>query len=63
MQGTVVKVAAAQGEEVSEGQPILTLEAMKMENVLIAPADGVVAELLVEVGDLVGGGDLLAVVS
>ncbi len=63
MQGTVVKVSAAEGEKVTEGQPILTLEAMKMENILTAPADGVVAELLVEVGDLVGGGDLLAVVS
>ncbi len=62
MQGTVVKVAAVKGEEVSEGQPILTLEAMKMENVLIAPTNGVIAELLVEVGDLVGGGDLLAVI-
>ncbi|RKF19265.1 acetyl/propionyl/methylcrotonyl-CoA carboxylase subunit alpha [Altericroceibacterium spongiae] len=45
MPGNIVSVLVAQGDRVSEGQKLLTLEAMKMEHTLVAPFDGIVAEL------------------
>jgi propionyl-CoA carboxylase alpha chain len=51
------------GDPVSAGTPILALEAMKMEHAIRAPAAGVVAELLVTVGDQVSSGTVLAVVA
>ncbi|HEU5110083.1 MAG TPA: biotin carboxylase N-terminal domain-containing protein, partial [Micromonosporaceae bacterium] len=62
MPGTVVRVAVSVGDEVSEGQPLLWLEAMKMEHRINAPADGVVDELAVTVGQQVEMGRVLAVV-
>ena len=62
MPGSVVSVAASDGQEVSAGDPILVLEAMKMQHTINAPADGVVSDL-VAVGDQVAAGDVLAVVS
>ena len=52
MPGTVVSVAVASGDAVVAGQPLLALEAMKMEHLLIAPLDGVVT-LSVGIGDQV----------
>jgi propionyl-CoA carboxylase alpha chain len=63
MPGTVVRVAVAAGEKVTAGQPLLWLEAMKMQHRIDAPADGVVAELGVSAGDQVEVGRVLAVVS
>jgi propionyl-CoA carboxylase alpha chain len=62
MPGTVVRLAAAVGDEVSAGQPLLWLEAMKMEHLVTAPAAGVVAELPVAAGQQVEVGSVLAVV-
>jgi propionyl-CoA carboxylase alpha chain len=62
MPGTVVRVAVAQGDRVAHGQPLLWLEAMKMEHRIDAPSDGVVAELSVTAGDQVDVGRVLAVV-
>ena len=62
MPGTVVAVHAAAGEHVSAGQPVLVLEAMKMQHTITAPHDGVVEERPVEVGDQVTAGAVLAVV-
>ena len=45
MPGTVVRVGGAAGDTRGAGQPILWLEAMKMEHTISAPADGVVTEL------------------
>ena len=45
MPGTVVRVAVAEGDGSRAGQPLLWLEAMKMEHRIAAPADGVVTEL------------------
>jgi pyruvate carboxylase len=59
MPGAVVSVAVAVGEEVSAGQKLLTLEAMKMETTLYAERAGKIAEVLVRPGVNVDGGDLV----
>jgi 3-methylcrotonyl-CoA carboxylase alpha subunit len=60
MPGRVTAVEVSVGEKVSKGQRLLTLEAMKMEHGLIAPFDGVVAELAAESGAQVSEGAVLA---
>ena len=62
MQGTIVKVTVAEGDEVAEGDTICVLEAMKMENAITADKAGKVAKLNVEAGQSVGSGDVLAVI-
>ncbi|MFF1819019.1 acetyl/propionyl/methylcrotonyl-CoA carboxylase subunit alpha [Kribbella sp. NPDC058245] len=62
MPGTVIRVGVQVGEVVKQGQPLLWLEAMKMEHTIAAPADGVVGELNVEAGQQVEVGAVLAVV-
>jgi len=51
MPGLVVSIAVAEGDEVQEGQPLCTVEAMKMENVLRAERRGVVARIHAGPGD------------
>jgi propionyl-CoA carboxylase alpha chain len=63
MPGTVIRVAVAEGDEVEQGQPLLWLEAMKMEHKVTAPAAGVVARLPVAAGQQVELGAVLAVVA
>jgi propionyl-CoA carboxylase alpha chain len=63
MPGAVVRIAVAVGDAVETGQPLMWLEAMKMEHVITAPADGVVAELAVSLGQQVEQGTALAVVA
>ena len=60
MPGRVTAVEVAKGETVAKGQRLLTLEAMKMEHGLVAPFDGVVAELSAEAGAQVSEGAVLA---
>ncbi|MFF0297377.1 acetyl/propionyl/methylcrotonyl-CoA carboxylase subunit alpha [Kitasatospora sp. NPDC004614] len=62
MPGTVIRIAAEAGRPVTAGQPLLWLEAMKMEHQVAAPADGMLAELPVTVGQQVETGAVLAVV-
>ncbi|MFE5569640.1 acetyl/propionyl/methylcrotonyl-CoA carboxylase subunit alpha [Amycolatopsis japonica] len=62
MPGTVVRLAVEAGDTVKTGDPLLWLEAMKMEHRIAAPADGVVTELPVVVGQQVEVGTILAVV-
>lgn len=62
MQGTVVKVLVAKGDQVEAGQSVLVLEAMKMENHLNTDKTGTVAEVRVDAGDSVGAGDVLLVI-
>ncbi|WP_018682999.1 acetyl/propionyl/methylcrotonyl-CoA carboxylase subunit alpha [Actinokineospora enzanensis] len=63
MPGTVARLAVAAGDRVVAGQPLLWLEAMKMEHRVDAPAAGVVTALPVAAGDRVEVGRVLAVVS
>ena len=56
MQGTIIKIAASEGQRVSAGDVIVVLEAMKMEQPLTAHKDGTVTGLAVEVGQTVSAG-------
>jgi len=61
MPGRVVKVLVSQGDQVKKDQPLVILEAMKMENEFKAPCDGVVKSIKVEEGDTVEANALLVV--
>ncbi len=61
MPGLVLRVLAEVGAVVTAGQPLLVLEAMKMEQTVSAPASGVVAELRAKAGEQVSTGQVLAV--
>jgi acetyl-CoA/propionyl-CoA carboxylase biotin carboxyl carrier protein len=63
MQGTVVKVLVEAGDAVEAGDTVIVLEAMKMENNVVAEKSGTVAEVKVAAGDSVGGGDVVVVIS
>ncbi|WP_250853471.1 acetyl-CoA carboxylase biotin carboxyl carrier protein subunit, partial [Streptomyces rhizosphaericus] len=63
MPGTVTVVKAAVGDEVTAGQGLLVVEAMKMEHLISAPHDGTVTELEVTPGSTVAMDQLLAVVT
>jgi propionyl-CoA carboxylase alpha chain len=63
MPGTVVSVAVEAGQQVEAGQPVLVLEAMKMQHRVSAPYAGTVTEIDVKPGDQVTAGAVLAVVS
>jgi acetyl-CoA/propionyl-CoA carboxylase biotin carboxyl carrier protein len=63
MQGTVLAVEVAEGEEVHAGQVICIVEAMKMENEITANRDGTVTELSVAPGQPVTSGQLICVVA
>jgi acyl-CoA carboxylase subunit alpha len=62
MPGNVVRVQTAPGRSVRAGEPLLVLEAMKMEHVIRAPRDGTVTEVRVAAGQQVDAGVVLAVV-
>jgi biotin carboxyl carrier protein len=53
MPGTITVIEVVPGEKVAEGQTLVVLEAMKMEHRIAAEADGVIARVLVEVGQSV----------
>ncbi len=56
MPGTVLKVLVSEGEQVTENQPLLVLEAMKMENQIVASTDGTVTGIHVNEGQAVDAG-------
>ena len=64
MPGRIVRIMVKAGESVRKGAGLLVLEAMKMENEIQAPTDGIIDQIFVNVGDTVdGGADLVHVVS
>jgi biotin carboxyl carrier protein len=63
MPGKVVRVLVAKGARVQARQPVVVVEAMKMENELRAARDGVVTDILVKQGQSVEAGTLLAVIT
>lgn len=60
MQGKIVSVKATTGQGVKKGDVLMVLEAMKMENEIVAPQDGTVASINVGAGDKVESGAVLA---
>jgi propionyl-CoA carboxylase alpha chain len=60
MPGSVIRLGAGVGDHVTAGQPLIWLEAMKMEHTITAPADGVITQLDVTVGQQVEVGAVLA---
>ena len=60
MPGNVIRLGAAVGDTVTAGQPLIWLEAMKMEHTITAPADGVLTQLNVDTGQQVEVGAVLA---
>lgn len=60
MPGTILDVKASVGDTVTEGQVLMVLEAMKMENDIVAPKAGKVSAISVKKGDSVNSGDALA---
>lgn len=63
MQGNIWKILKQLGDEVKAGEPILILEAMKMENDIVAPKDGKISYYAVKEGDAVDSGSLLLKIS
>jgi acetyl-CoA/propionyl-CoA/long-chain acyl-CoA carboxylase, biotin carboxylase, biotin carboxyl carrier protein len=63
MQGTIVKLVASEGDQVSAGDTIVVLEAMKMEQPLVAHKDGTVTGLVVTVGQSVSSGEAICQIS
>lgn len=57
--GTVLKVLVEPGSEVTAGETLLVLEAMKMETEITAPHDGTIGAVTVDVGDAVNSGQVL----
>lgn len=60
MPGVVTRVMVAPGDTVTKGQPLVALEAMKMEHLIRAPRDGRVRGVIAKVGEMVQGGVALA---
>ncbi|OYD66520.1 acetyl/propionyl/methylcrotonyl-CoA carboxylase subunit alpha [Rhodococcus sp. OK302] len=63
MPGTVVRIEVSEGQEVALGDPVLVLEAMKMEHTVRAPSSGIVATLPVAVGMQVEAGQVLMIIA
>lgn len=63
MPGTILDVKVAVGDTVSKGQVIMILEAMKMENDIVASCDGKVTSVLAAKGATVNSGDALATIA
>jgi biotin carboxyl carrier protein len=62
MPGKVVRVVVEQGAEIKQGESVLVVEAMKMQNEMKSPKDGVVKEIRVAEGATVNAGDVLAII-
>ncbi|MBQ6398457.1 MAG: biotin/lipoyl-binding protein [Oscillospiraceae bacterium] len=63
MPGNILKINVAQGQAVKEGDVLIVLEAMKMENEIVAPRSGSVAQIAVSKGQVVETGTPLVVIS
>ena len=63
MSGKIMSVLVQEGDMVERGQPLLVLEAMKLENDIVAPQDGKIERVLVKAGQLVETGDELILIS
>ncbi len=62
MPGTILDVKVSNGDTVSKGQVVMILEAMKMENDIVATCDGTVTSVMAVKGDQVDSGDVLVTI-
>ena len=62
MQGTILSVKVAEGDQVKKGQVVAILEAMKLENEIVANADGVVKQVLVSKGQTVNNQQTILII-
>ena len=62
MPGKVVRILVSAGDDVTKGDGVIVVEAMKMQNEMKSPKDGVIAKVNVAEGDTVGAGDVLVVI-
>ena len=62
LQGTILDVKVKVGDKVKKGQALVILEAMKLENEVVAPEDGVITEIKVSKGQTVNNQDVLLVI-
>jgi len=62
MPGTIIEILVAPGDEVVEGQELLVLEAMKMENPIVSTMDGKIKEIKVNVDDKVATKQVMLVI-
>ncbi len=60
--GKIIGVNVKPGDEVKEGDTLCLLESMKMENPILAPVDGIVTEVKVEVEQVVKPGGIIAII-
>ena len=63
MHGSIVAIHASEGAEVTQGEKLITMEAMKMEHVITAPSDGIIASINTAVGEMVEDGVELVVIN
>ena len=61
--GNIFKVHVAPGDTVNEGEPLLVVEAMKMETTVSAPKGGTISDVFVREGDVVAVGDALVAIA
>jgi biotin carboxyl carrier protein len=59
MPGLILEISVSIGQEVKENDPLLILEAMKMENSFLSPRDGIIKSIAVSIGNAVDKGQLL----
>ena len=62
MPGKVVRIVTPSGTEVKKGDPVIVVEAMKMQNEMKSPKDGIVKDIRASEGSTVNAGDVLAVI-
>ncbi len=61
MPGLILDIVVSAGQQVTENEPLLILEAMKMENAVLSPRDGIIKEIVANQGDAVDKNQLLIV--
>jgi biotin carboxyl carrier protein len=60
--GKIIKVEVKVGDKVKEGDTVVVLESMKMENPIVAPVDGTITKINVTVGQVVKTGETIAII-
>ena len=63
MQGKIIDISVKEGQHVKEGQLLAILEAMKMENEIVSPVDGVIAKIVINKNDNVENQETLIVIN